>query len=104
MWDKIIQICLALCAVVLTRYAIPAINAYLKGQNADNLTDTIDSLVAAAEQLYKDMPKSGEQKLVYVKDRLIEQGIVISNAVSAQIEAAVYRLPETTEENDNGNA
>ena len=52
MYEKILQFILALALVVITRYAVPAIKAYLESKNAGNLTAMIEELVAAAEQLF----------------------------------------------------
>lgn len=91
MWEKILQVVLAVAVVFLTRYAVPAIRAYLEAKEADNLMGVIEELVAAAEQLFPK-PKSGEQKLEYVTSMLEAEGVTISNAVRAKIEAAVYEL------------
>ena len=93
MYEKILQFILALTLVVITRYAAPAIKAYLESRNAGNLTALIEELVAAAEQLFP-AAKSGEKKLEYVMSMLEAEGVNVSNAVRAKIESAVYRLGE----------
>lgn len=93
MYEKILQFVLALAVVLITRYAVPAIKAYLDSKEADNLMDVITELVAAAEQLFP-APKEGEKKLEYVKQMLESEGVTVSNAVRAKIEAAVYELGE----------
>lgn len=93
MYEKILQFILALALVIITRYAVPAIKAYLESKNTGNLTALIEELVAAAEQLFP-AAKSGEKKLEYVTSMLETEGVTVSNAVRAKIEAAVYALPE----------
>lgn len=91
MYEKILQFILALAVVLLTRYAVPTVKAYLDSKNAGNLTALIEELVAAAEQLFP-AAKSGEKKLEYVMSMLEAEGVTVSNAVRAKIESAVYRL------------
>lgn len=91
MMDEILKVLLALIAVLLTRYAIPAINAYLKSKNADELETLISELVTAAEQLIKGSGK-GESKLAYVEEMLNAQGIEMTDSVRAKVEAKVYEL------------
>lgn len=89
--QEILTVALALCAVLITRYVLPAINAYLKGKNAENLEKLIEDLVNAAEQLIKGS-KQGDKKLSYVEDMLAAQGIKMDDAVRAKVEAKVYQL------------
>lgn len=93
MYEKILQFVLALIVVLVTRYAVPAIRAYLEAKKSDNLMTAIEELVAAAEQLFP-AAKSGEKKLEYVMSMLEAEGVTVSNAVRAKIESAVYRLGE----------
>ena len=96
-----IKIILALVAVILTRYAVPAIKAYLKKADAEELETLIEELVKAAEQLIKG-EKKGEKKLSYVEDMLSARGIVMNDEVRAKVESAVYRL-NTERGGENGN-
>ena len=91
MMDEVLKVLLALIAVLLTRYAIPAINAYLKSKNADELEALISELVTAAEQLIKGSGK-GESKLAYVEEMLNAQGIEMTDSVRAKVESKVYEL------------
>ena len=97
-----IKIILALVAVILTRYAVPAIKAYLKKADAEELETLIEELVKAAEQLIKGEKKGGA-RLSYVADMLSAQGIVMNDEVRAKVESAVYRL-NTERSGENGNA
>lgn len=96
-----IKIILALVAVILTRYAVPAIKAYLKKADAEELETLIEELVKAAEQLIKGS-KQGGKKLSYVEDMLSAQGIEMNDEVRAKVESAVYRL-NTERGGENGN-
>lgn len=96
-----IKIILALVAVILTRYAVPAIKAYLKKADAEELETLIEELVKAAEQLIKGEKKGGA-RLSYVEDMLSAQGIVMNDEVRAKVESAVYRL-NTERSGENGN-
>lgn len=89
--SKIIEIVLALLAVILTRYAVPAIRAYLKSKNAQNLEALIDELVKAAEQLIKGEKKGGA-RLSYVEEMLNAKGIQMDDEVRAKVEAKVYSM------------
>lgn len=96
-----IKIILALVAVILTRYAVPAIKAYLKKADAEELETLIEELVKAAEQLIKGEKKGGK-KLSYVEDMLSAKGIKMNDEVRAKVESAVYRL-NTERGGENGN-
>ena len=91
MADKIIEIVLALLAVALTRYAVPAIRAYLKSKNSEQLEQLISELVTAAEQLIQGSGQ-GEKKLAYVEEMLNAQGIEMTDSVRAKVESKVYEL------------
>lgn len=96
-----IKIILALVAVILTRYAVPAIKAYLKKADAEELEALIEELVKAAEQLVKGS-KQGEKKLAYVEDMLSAKGIVMNDEVRAKVEAKVYALNNAEKEKTAG--
>ena len=90
-WNEIFKILLAVLAVILTRYVVPAIRAYLDEKNESELYALVADLVAAAEKLFPG-EKTGSDKLEYVVDRLENMGVTYTDAVRAKIEAAVYRL------------
>lgn len=96
-----IKIILALLAVILTRYAVPAIKTYLKKADAEELESLIEELVKAAEQLIKGS-KQGEKKLSYVEEMLSAQGIEMNDEVRAKVESAVYRLNAAGKEKTAG--
>lgn len=91
MWDAILNVVLAVVAVVLTRYVIPAINVYLEIHKADGLTKDINDFVKAAEQLFPGA-KTGDEKLAHVISLVERKGVEITDEVRAKIEAAVYDL------------
>ena len=95
--SQVLQIVVALVVVLLTRYAVPALNAYLKSKDAEQLESLIDELVKAAEQLIQGS-KQGEKKLSYVEEMLAAQGITMDDNVRAKVEAKVYQMKagETT--------
>lgn len=96
-----IKIILALVAVILTRYAVPAIKAYLKKADAEELEALIEELVKAAEQLVKGS-KQGKKKLSYVEDMLSARGIVMNDEVRAKVEAKVYAMNAAEKEKTAG--
>ena len=52
----------------------------------------IESFVVAAEQMYWN--ESGEFRLAYVQDRLLEAGYELTDALRAMIESKVYKIHE----------
>lgn len=91
MWDEILNLVLAVIAVVLTRYVVPALNLYLEIHKSEGLVKDIADFVSAAEQLFPET-KSGDAKLAYVIEMLEKKGIEVTDEVRAKIEAAVYKL------------
>lgn len=92
-WQYIIDAVLALILVALTRYAVPALQQYISSKKQTGLLETVDQLVAAAEQLFPS-EKSGAQKLAYVQRMLGEKGVKPDDSTRAAIESAVFRLPK----------
>ena len=52
----------------------------------------VSSLVAAAEQLYKEIDDDGKIRLAYVENMLAEAGYELTDALRALIESKVYEL------------
>lgn len=92
-WEYIIDAILAILLIVLTRYAVPALQQYINSKNRAQLVATITELVAAAEQLFP-AEKTGEQKLQYVQNLLVEKGVELTTEIRAIIESAVYKLKD----------
>ena len=86
-----------------TAVLVPMIKEWLGTRTQElelnNLRSIIWALVRQAEELFKNKPKSGEDKLKYVTD-LIEAtyDIVDKNIVHGLIEDAVDQLPEREED------
>lgn len=57
-----------------------------------NLDKLISSGVKAAEQLFKEDDDTGEIRLAYVQNLLIEAGYDLTEAVMALVESKVYEL------------
>ena len=102
----IIEAIVGLIMVIFTVIIIPKVNSALKSRlneaELDALKDSITIAVRAAEQIYKNAPKSGVTKKQYVLDYLEKQGYTVNTAeVSALIEAIVNELfPISTNEGE----
>lgn len=100
----IIEAILGLLTAILTVVIIPKLNATLKNKldedELDALKRSITIAVRAAEQIYKNTPKSGVTKKQYVLDYLANQGYTVNvSEVSTLIEAIVNELfPISNEE------
>lgn len=77
-------------------YAIKMCVSYLRSRLDESekaLADSfIESFVVAAEQMYWN--ESGEFRLAYVQDRLLEAGYELTDALRAMIESKVYKIHE----------
>ena len=77
-------------------YAIKMCVSYLRSRLDESekaLADSfIESFVVAAEQMYWN--ESGEFRLAYVQDRLLEAGYKLTDALRAMIESKVYKIHE----------
>jgi len=80
----ILEALIGLVAAIITVKVIPWIKAKTTNEQQTLMRATIRTLVFAAEQLYG--AGKGEEKLNYVVDQLLAQGIVVNRA---EIEAAV---------------
>lgn len=97
---KIILAVITIIGALLTGVVIP----YLKTRKeldteekrtvvVSNVKFWVDMAVLAAEQLFKDIPKSGEAKKDYVIEFLATKGIVLtSEELNIMIEAAVKEM------------
>lgn len=82
-------------AIIVARFLIPWLKAELGAIKFNKLVDTIGILVKSAEQLDKIHGNLAEEKLDYVKSRLEERGIEITQEVIDIIESAVFDIEET---------
>jgi hypothetical protein len=84
---KLFLAILSLLAAVITTFVVPWIKSHTTLNQQTSAEKILDTLVHAAEQLYKD--GAGDKKLQAVKDWLAAKNITIDETA---IEAAVLRL------------
>lgn len=93
--ENIIEI-VALLVLLLGGKLIEQADSYLKlkkkEKEAAALEKFVDSLVAAAEQLFKKEDDDGSIRMNYVQNQLIDAGYDLTEAVMALIESKVYNL------------
>ncbi|NMW85514.1 phage holin [Peptoniphilus sp. AGMB00490] len=99
--NNIFYVILSIISVLITGVLIP----YLKNKNAQNKTENIlnsvEIAVKAAEQIYKESGK-GELKKEYVLRRLQEMGLKLSEKeLDDMIEASVLELNKWKKELKN---
>lgn len=99
MLDEIIDIVVKLIAaagIVVLAWGAKKLKSYLEVKAQGTESDLTDSLiyqfVCAAEQQLKADDPTGSKRLNYVLTLLSEAGVVITEAVRAKIEAAVYEI------------
>lgn len=86
---------ISLVAVVIATFLVPYIKAKIGAEKYKKIQSVVRISVRAAEQLYG--AGKGDEKLKYVEQRLLEQGIKIDLAdIKDMIEAEVYKLTEGT--------
>ena len=103
----IIQAVIALLAALITYKLIPWIKAHTTQAQQANLNALIKTLVFAAEQIYG--ANSGNEKLQYVKERLLERGYdidvpAIEGAVAQYINFVPVHLELEQEADDDDDA
>lgn len=92
-YTALIQAIIALAATLITAYLIPYIKAKAGAAKYEKIMAVVRVSVRAAEQLYG--AGKGDEKLKYVEQRLLEQGIKVDLAtIKDMIEAEVYKLTE----------
>lgn len=95
MFEIIIKLLGTLAGVGVV-YSIKMCVSYLRSRLDESekaLADSfIESFVVAAEQMYWN--ESGEFRLAYVQDRLLEAGYELTDALRAMIESKVYKIHE----------
>lgn len=90
-WKTIIELALTIIVAVAMIWVIPWLKQRLGSEQLANVWKYVCIAVRAAEQIYKAIPKSGEQKKAYVVQWLENQGIEVDEAM---IEAAVKQLTD----------
>lgn len=88
----IIEIIITAIVTLCTAYLIPFLKAKYGQAKIDGVLQTVDILVAAAEQIGKNRNYDGAAKRDYVITKLREQGLVVDETISDYIEAAVIEL------------
>lgn len=63
---KVLQYVIYVLIFVMARYAIPLIRTKLQGTKLDETIKYIEKVMNAAEKVYENIPKSGEEKKAYV--------------------------------------
>lgn len=90
MLEMVLEIAMAAAVVLLTRYLVPWLRGKLAAMGQESLTDKVERYVEAAEQLIAGAAR-GDERLLYVKGLLEEDGVAVTGQVRALIESAVYR-------------
>ena len=84
----IVTALLGLLASIVTAYLAPWLKAKLGAARYENALSVTNTLVNAAEQIFKGAGR-GQEKLDYVKKELNKRGITYDEA---KLEAAVFKL------------
>ena len=84
----IVTALLGLLASIVTAYLAPWLKAKLGAARYENARSVTNTLVNAAEQIFKGAGR-GQEKLDYVKKELNKRGITYDEA---KLEAAVFKL------------
>lgn len=63
---KILQYVIYALIIVVARYIIPLIRTKLQGTKFEEVIKFIEKAINAAEKIYENIPKSGEEKKAYV--------------------------------------
>ena len=97
--ENIIDILIRVAAMLLIvgigwlgRYLVKWLRTKLNDEQSAKLDLFVGELVAAAEQMCKNLDPDGSVRLDYVTGMLIEAGYEITDAVRALIEAKVYEV------------
>lgn len=84
----IVTALLGLLASIMTAYLAPWLKAKLGAARYENALSVTNTLVNAAEQIFKGAGR-GQEKLEYVRSELQKRGITYDQA---KLEAAVFKL------------
>ena len=88
----IIEAIIAISVSLITGYLIPFLKAKYSAESLHKALDVIDIVVAAAEQIGKNLGYDGAAKKAYVVSRLEDLGYKINDATLDYIEASVLEL------------
>ena len=92
----IVTALLGLLASIVTAYLAPWLKAKLGAARYENARSVTNTLVNAAEQIFKGAGR-GQEKLDYVKKELNKRGITYDEA---KLEAAVFNLRDVVFEDE----
>ena len=91
--EAMLVLIMAIVSVIIIPKLNDALNDKLDEAELNALKSSITIAVRAAEQIYKNTPKSGVTKKQYVLDYLAKQGYTVNvSEVSTLIEAIVNEL------------
>jgi len=100
-FNEIVGIVVQIIVLVLGGLLIPYVKAQIGEAKYAKVLELVDIGVAAAEQIYKSMPKSEEKneaRYTYVVDFLNDKGVKITDAeLEALIESAVLQISGAVE-------
>lgn len=100
----LIQAIIALLAVLVTTFCIPAIKRYTTEKERENLMVWVNVAVKAAEQLAKSGVIDKEERLNKVYEFLQSKNLIVDfDEVSTLIQAYVKDLPPFISNSDNTN-
>lgn len=88
----IIEAIIAIAVSLITGYLIPFLKAKYSAESLRKALDVIDIIVAAAEQIGKNLGYDGAAKKAYVVSRLEDMGYKIDDTTLDYIEASVLEL------------
>lgn len=90
---QILTLIITLLGTLITTFLIPYLKAKLTEKQQSIILTVIEIAVNAAEQIYKNNEKSGQEKMEFVKAFLEEQGInVNSKKTENMIESSVFKM------------
>ena len=89
---SIVKLIVEILATIASLYLIPWLKSKVGEAKLAKIIDTIDILVAAAEQIAKRDGYDNEWKKEHVKAMLEAAGFVIDDTIDDYIEAAVFAL------------
>ena len=81
-----------LVLMILAKKAYDYLKSKLKAEKADALDKLVETLVCAADQMFKAYDVDGSLRLGYVQEQLVAAGHDVTEAVRALIESKVLKL------------
>jgi len=83
---------LLLALIILCKKAYAYLKTMISKEKAEKLDNFVETLVCAADQMFKDIDPDGSLRLEYVQGQLIEAGHDLTDAIRALIESKVLKL------------